>query len=91
MSVIEIEIVPLDALSDEISPVSVIKIDVEGYEFELLRGARETIKKDRPLIVCEVWQTEPRLREFKILIEEMGYSFEFPFHDFPEISICRTN
>jgi hypothetical protein len=37
-----------------IDPVDFIKIDVEGFELEVLRGARRTIQKWKPLLVCEV-------------------------------------
>lgn len=35
-------------------PVSFIKIDVEGYEFKVLLGAYETLKKHRPIILMEM-------------------------------------
>lgn len=89
MCMIDVEIIPLDALRSIVSPVSIIKIDVEGFEIELLKGARETICQDRPLIVCEVWQSEPRLSDFKAFLIDMGYSCEFPFKAFPEMSICH--
>jgi len=34
--------------------VSAIKIDVEGMEFHVLRGARKTIARDQPALVIEV-------------------------------------
>lgn len=34
--------------------IDLIKIDVEGFELEVLRGARQTIEKCRPIIYCEV-------------------------------------
>ena len=33
--------------------VGFIKIDVEGFEFEVLKGFTETIKRDKPVIVLE--------------------------------------
>lgn len=33
--------------------VTAIKIDAEGHELEVLRGAVETIKRDKPLIITE--------------------------------------
>ncbi len=33
--------------------VNFLKIDVEGYEPNVLRGARETIKRCKPIIVME--------------------------------------
>ena len=34
--------------------IELIKIDVEGAEYEVLQGMSETIKKHRPIILCEI-------------------------------------
>lgn len=41
-------------LGDWARPVRVLKIDAEGYELPVLRGARQTIARHRPVIVAEV-------------------------------------
>lgn len=38
----------------DIPDVSLIKIDVEGHEMDVLAGARKTIARDRPAIIAEV-------------------------------------
>ena len=43
-----------DILREDPRTVSVIKIDVEGYECHVLRGFKQTIEKDRPILVSEV-------------------------------------
>jgi FkbM family methyltransferase len=46
--------VPMKPLDDfKLNGVSLIKIDVEGYELHVLRGAEETIKRCKPFIVFE--------------------------------------
>ena len=45
----------IDALRSETSkPIGMIKIDVEGFEAEVLAGAPETLRRDRPLLAVEI-------------------------------------
>lgn len=37
-------------------PVGLMKIDVEGMEFDVLEGLQKTIERWRPIILIEVWQ-----------------------------------
>lgn len=68
-------LIPLDAL--KLENVSLIKIDVEGYEDEVLVGAQETIKKNRPFIIIELMDGNKQLdkkRDATIKsLESMGY------------------
>jgi FkbM family methyltransferase len=61
----------------------VIKIDVEGYEIEVLNGARRTIGDARPRIFLSVHPRELRLLghstdELRALIDELGYRIRTP-------------
>jgi FkbM family methyltransferase len=49
-----VEKFPLDALGFNRGEVSLIKIDVEGCEPEVLRGGRQTIRAGRPVIWLEI-------------------------------------
>lgn len=68
-------LVPLDSLNLE--NVSLIKIDVEFYEDEVLAGAHETIKKNKPFIIIELADdTQARVEKRDATIrhlESMGY------------------
>lgn len=49
---IEIQVEPLDKLLPELFP-DIIKIDVEGYELEVLKGALLTITRAMPILIVE--------------------------------------
>tara|TARA_R100000734_G_scaffold1076_1_gene1138 strand:- start:1625 stop:2317 length:693 start_codon:yes stop_codon:yes gene_type:complete len=43
-------------LPQDVERIKLIKIDVEGHEFEVLEGAKEIIEKSRPCILIEVFK-----------------------------------
>lgn len=50
---IAVEAMPLDAM--ELEDVTLLKVDVEGHERQVLDGARRTIDRWRPFILIEDW------------------------------------
>jgi FkbM family methyltransferase len=56
------------------SNVSVFKIDVEGHEINVLRGAEELIKTFHPVILIEI--RKQNLPEVQSILEELGYSLQ---------------
>lgn len=50
----DIEIHCLDSVFPDNTTPKVIKIDVEGFELEVLKGASETIKKFQPILIVEL-------------------------------------
>jgi FkbM family methyltransferase len=49
-----------------------VKIDVENYEYTVLKGAEKLLKKHNPVIYCELWDNENRTQTLKFL-KEIGY------------------
>lgn len=47
----DIEMITIDSLN--LDSVGLIKIDVEGYELFVMKGAEETIRRNKPVIVFE--------------------------------------
>ena len=48
--------------------INAIKIDVENFEYFVLKGGRELINKHRPLIYCELWEQENKSKTLELLI-----------------------
>ena len=65
-----IKIKTLDSFN--FSNVTLMKIDVQGYEFNVLKGAIETIKKYKPGLFIEI-ETEDRLKEIGDFLSAFGY------------------
>jgi len=82
----EIETVRLDSFwAAKSSPISLIKIDVEGAERLALNGGKEMLSKQLPVLVVEV--TNQKEDVFKIL-REMGY-WLFTDAGQPLVSSCE--
>ena len=74
--------------SFNLNNVSLMKIDVENFEEEVLRASRETIQRNRPVIIIEIlggsWfhyeTVSPELRveieRIKNILGDMGYRIE---------------
>lgn len=67
----EVEMITLDSLN--LAACHLIKIDVEGMEIDVLRGAAKTIKAHRPLIYMEC-QPDERSKASLKLLKSMGYA-----------------
>jgi hypothetical protein len=66
------QLIPLDSL--DISPNALIKIDVEGHEYQVLQGGKQALSDKRPVIIFEHWECLNRpyttLADF---FDELGY------------------
>ncbi|MES2975042.1 MAG: FkbM family methyltransferase [Pseudomonadota bacterium] len=60
--------------------VSFIKIDVEGHELRVLKGGRETILRNRPVLLVEIEQRhlqEGSIEDVFSYVRSLGYSGSF--------------
>lgn len=74
---VRVKVRSIDAMVEarEIAPPALMKIDVEGAEAMVLRGARETIRRHRPVIFAEV-HSSALLSECRAMLEAYGYRVE---------------
>lgn len=56
--------------------VAFMKIDVEGYELEVLRGAHNTIMRDKPVMYIEDDRSDKSYALRKYIREDLGYWIE---------------
>ncbi|NMY13964.1 FkbM family methyltransferase [Pseudomonas sp. WS 5019] len=62
----------LDSILPTQSNIALIKVDVEGYECEVLRGATETIKRCKPVLIIES-QSIVSFIELGSILQGYGY------------------
>ncbi len=76
---VDVVVHSLDSMN--LQNVGVIKIDTEGYEIPILKGAKKTIHSNKPLLIIEVHKGtgealnsfEAELGRIKGLLKEYGY------------------
>ncbi len=82
---IEVEAVTLDVFAQHHPPPTLIKIDVEGAEIEVLKGARKLISLQRPVWLFEVHHPqattflEENLRQNRYKLEWLPKHADFPY------------
>lgn len=74
----EVHVTPLDDF--EFESISLIKIDVEGWEYEVIQGAMETIRKHQPILFVEYGHGDHRKSmhkyddsKFQQMLRELNY------------------
>ncbi len=74
---VPVQMLTIDGLveSGRLPPPDFVKIDVEGGEMDVLRGARETLERYRPLMVLATHGDEIDA-ECHAFLEELDYSLE---------------
>jgi FkbM family methyltransferase len=77
---IEVEVRRLDDLASAWPRIGLMKIDIEGYEPEMLKGARATIERDRPIVFAEFNRERMAINGFTMdetwrWFTERGYRF----------------
>ncbi|MGH9680014.1 MAG: FkbM family methyltransferase, partial [Candidatus Acidiferrales bacterium] len=79
---ITVKMVSLDQYISEkgIQKIDVMKLDVEGGELEVLRGAAGMFERDRPILICEVLDETTSVwgynaREIVSRLRDSGYDW----------------
>ena len=74
----EAEVITLDEYVQEHNlSVGLIKVDVEGFEPQVLKGALNTIKTQRPVLVLATYHNGYEFYELKSVIEALNLNYSF--------------
>lgn len=73
--------IPLDTFVQEkqIDTITLVKIDVEGAEYEVLQGMKEILKQQRPILIVELNDALQRKRglSFAAISEELKTQYDY--------------
>jgi FkbM family methyltransferase len=74
--VIVVQSISLDNFAHEHLPPTLIKIDVEGAEAEVLRGCEQIFSRSHPVLICEVHHRDAE-EQVCPWLSQRGYSLEW--------------
>ena len=70
---IKVHISSLDTFCKTNSIPTIIKIDVEGNELAVLRGAAQLLKKYRPILAIELWNDDVIIKDICTFMQKFNY------------------
>jgi FkbM family methyltransferase len=89
LSQVEIDMICLDDFTKEIDEILILKLDIEGFEVEALKGANQTLKKTRYVTTemnnqdfhsngCQYYEVDDLLRNkgFKLIAIHSDYNHQ---------------
>lgn len=74
-----VKVIPLDDYVEEHKlSIGLIKVDIEGFESEFLKGAKRTISSQKPVLLLSIYHNADDFFHIKTLIEgwDLGYRFK---------------
>ena len=94
-STIEVPMKKLDSfLRENPQPkIDLIRMDIEGFEYEASFGMVETLKKFKPILIIEVHTNElslERSKEFLDNLRKLGYNIKYYFPKFWDFNIISS-
>jgi len=89
-----VKVITLDAFfSGKDINLGLLKVDIEGEGLAALRGARELLKRDRPVMALSIYHNAEELFDTKPFLEALGLGCKFkiaklePSHVFSDVTL----
>jgi FkbM family methyltransferase len=67
---IAVQCIPIDELFAD-TPLTFLKMDIEGAEFDSLQGARNVLQRDKPILAICVYHTQNDIWRIPLLVHDM--------------------
>lgn len=78
---VEVEMISIDNFVREHRlVVGMIKVDIEGMEMQFLKGAEQTIRSQRPILLLSIYHTAEDFFGIKPLLESWDLNYHFSIH-----------
>ena len=71
------QITTLDIEFKNSTPIGLIKLDTEGFETKIINGAKNIIKRDKPVIVTAIYHTPQDFFELKDKLKSINPDYKF--------------
>lgn len=85
-----LDIVKTDTVDNIIKePVAGIKVDIEGSEEAMIKGATKTIQRDRPIILLSIYHRASDLWELQNYIKSLNLNYKFYIRHY-SLSCAKT-
>ncbi len=88
---VEISAVCVDYLAEKYGKFTYLNIDVEGAEKEMLEGAKNTLKQNKPKLCMAVYHRSEDVFNLINLVKEINPDYEIHLRHHPHISFWDTN
>lgn len=86
----KVEMVSLDSYVKKNNlVVGLIKVDIEGAEQEFLKGAKETIERDKPILLLSIYHNANDFFHIKPMIENWDLGYKFKIYKPVDFSVSR--
>lgn len=75
----------------KISKISLIKIDVEGHEWEVIKGAKESLQKHQPILIIEIEQRHHSFAISQIIDSILSLNYNCYYFNASKLKILPVN
>jgi FkbM family methyltransferase len=74
---VKVNTVDLFVQENNIARVGLIKMDVEGFEMNVMNGALKTIVRDKPVLLVSIYHTPTDFFKIKPILEDLNLGYRF--------------